>query len=47
MLCNNCKNSDVCKYKITVQDVENYIKEKNAPLVIDLKCKYQRVIKNV
>lgn len=44
MLCNNCKNKDVCKYKTTVETFENDITNttNNTKLIIEIKCKEKR-----
>ena len=45
MLCADCKNNDVCKYKTTIETFENDIVSTSAEtkIVVSIQCKEKRV----
>lgn len=45
MICDNCKNKDVCKYKTSVESFENDITNvsNETKLIIEIQCKERRV----
>lgn len=45
MICDKCKNKDVCKYKATVENFENTITttSNETKIIVELQCKERRV----